>query len=173
MIEIRDYRDSDCKALADIFKRAVREIARKDYSRSPSSANERVASITSGAASRLDSDGPSQQALTNAINAAPVTPGTEAAIAAGATVVAGQDIQVLAVVVLRVTMFVGGFGGGFVGVGAAVSVTGINANASAHADGTLSAGRNITISSSLDETANITTLSGSAASTCSHRTRPP
>jgi putative acetyltransferase len=32
MIEIRDYRDTDCEALAGIFKRAVREIARKDYS---------------------------------------------------------------------------------------------------------------------------------------------
>lgn len=32
MIQIRDYRDSDCDALADIFSRAVREIARKDYS---------------------------------------------------------------------------------------------------------------------------------------------
>ena len=32
MIEIREYRDSDCAALADIFQRAVREIARKDYS---------------------------------------------------------------------------------------------------------------------------------------------
>src|SRR5882724_9083022 len=32
MIQIRDYRNSDCAALADIFQRAVREIARKDYS---------------------------------------------------------------------------------------------------------------------------------------------
>jgi putative acetyltransferase len=32
MIEIRDYRDSDGAALAAIFQRAVREIARKDYS---------------------------------------------------------------------------------------------------------------------------------------------
>ena len=32
MIEIRDYRASDSEALADIFQRAVREIARKDYS---------------------------------------------------------------------------------------------------------------------------------------------
>jgi putative acetyltransferase len=32
MIQIREYRDSDCAALADIFQRAVREIARKDYS---------------------------------------------------------------------------------------------------------------------------------------------
>ena len=32
MIEIRDYRNSDCAALAEIFQRAVREIARKDYS---------------------------------------------------------------------------------------------------------------------------------------------
>ena len=32
MIEIRDYRDADCEALAGIFQRAVREIARKDYS---------------------------------------------------------------------------------------------------------------------------------------------
>jgi putative acetyltransferase len=33
MIEIRDYHDSDGAALAGIFQRAVREIARKDYSR--------------------------------------------------------------------------------------------------------------------------------------------
>ena len=32
MIEIRDYRETDGVALADIFQRAVREIARKDYS---------------------------------------------------------------------------------------------------------------------------------------------
>ena len=32
-IEIRDYRQEDCAALAGIFHRAVREIARKDYSR--------------------------------------------------------------------------------------------------------------------------------------------
>jgi putative acetyltransferase len=32
MIKIRDYRDSDCEALADIFTRAVRQIARRDYS---------------------------------------------------------------------------------------------------------------------------------------------
>jgi len=32
MIEIRDYQDSDCQALADIFSRAVRQIARRDYS---------------------------------------------------------------------------------------------------------------------------------------------
>ena len=32
MIEIRDYRASDSEAIADIFQRAVREIARKDYS---------------------------------------------------------------------------------------------------------------------------------------------
>jgi putative acetyltransferase len=32
-IQIRDYRDDDCAVLAGIFHRAVREIARKDYSR--------------------------------------------------------------------------------------------------------------------------------------------
>ena len=32
MIKIRDYQDSDCEALADIFTRAVRQIARRDYS---------------------------------------------------------------------------------------------------------------------------------------------
>jgi putative acetyltransferase len=32
MIEIRNYREADCEALAGIFQRAVREIARKDYS---------------------------------------------------------------------------------------------------------------------------------------------
>src|SRR5882672_1942124 len=32
MIKIRDYQDSDCEALADIFTSAVRQIARRDYS---------------------------------------------------------------------------------------------------------------------------------------------
>jgi putative acetyltransferase len=32
MINIRDYQDSDCEALAEIFTRAVRQIARRDYS---------------------------------------------------------------------------------------------------------------------------------------------
>jgi putative acetyltransferase len=32
MISIRDYRNSDCEVLLEIFRRAVREIARKDYS---------------------------------------------------------------------------------------------------------------------------------------------
>ncbi len=32
-IEIRDYRADDCEALADIFQRAVHQIARRDYSR--------------------------------------------------------------------------------------------------------------------------------------------
>jgi putative acetyltransferase len=32
MIEIRDYQDTDCEALAEIFTRAVRQIARRDYS---------------------------------------------------------------------------------------------------------------------------------------------
>jgi len=32
MIEIRDYQNGDCEALADIFTRAVRQIARRDYS---------------------------------------------------------------------------------------------------------------------------------------------
>jgi putative acetyltransferase len=32
MIEIRNYREADCEALAGIFQRAMREIARKDYS---------------------------------------------------------------------------------------------------------------------------------------------
>ena len=32
MIEIRDYKDADSEALADIFTRAVRQIARRDYS---------------------------------------------------------------------------------------------------------------------------------------------
>src|SRR5258708_32440760 len=32
MIKIRDYQDSDCEALADIFSRAVHQIARRDYS---------------------------------------------------------------------------------------------------------------------------------------------
>jgi putative acetyltransferase len=32
MIEIRDYHASDCPALADIFTRAVRQIAKRDYS---------------------------------------------------------------------------------------------------------------------------------------------
>ena len=32
MIEIRDYQDADSTALADIFTRAVRQIARRDYS---------------------------------------------------------------------------------------------------------------------------------------------
>ena len=32
MIEIREYKDSDAEALADIFTRAVRQIARRDYS---------------------------------------------------------------------------------------------------------------------------------------------
>jgi putative acetyltransferase len=32
MIEIRDYKDADSAALAEIFTRAVRQIARRDYS---------------------------------------------------------------------------------------------------------------------------------------------
>jgi putative acetyltransferase len=32
MIQIRDYQASDCEALAGIFTRAVRQIARRDYS---------------------------------------------------------------------------------------------------------------------------------------------
>jgi putative acetyltransferase len=32
MIKIRDDQDSDCEALAEIFTRAVRQIARRDYS---------------------------------------------------------------------------------------------------------------------------------------------
>jgi putative acetyltransferase len=32
MIKIRDYQESDCQALAEIFTRAVRQIARRDYS---------------------------------------------------------------------------------------------------------------------------------------------
>ena len=32
MIEIRDYKDTDSEALAEIFSRAVRQIAKRDYS---------------------------------------------------------------------------------------------------------------------------------------------
>ena len=34
-IEIRDYQDADCTALADIFTRAVRQIARRDCRPAP------------------------------------------------------------------------------------------------------------------------------------------
>jgi hypothetical protein len=120
-----------------------------------------VGGATQAAGSRISSAGPSQTQLENAVNSAAPTHGTEAYVADGAVVDAGEDIEVTANEDVEVEIIVGGLVGGFVGIGAGVSVTNISANTSAHAAGTLSAGNNITVNAELDEDLDIMGLSGS------------
>jgi hypothetical protein len=121
---------------------------------------ERVGGATQTAGSRISSAGPSQAELENAVKSLAPTVGTEAYIASGAVIDAGEDIEVTANEDVEVDIIVGGIAGGFVGIGAAVSVTNISANTSAHAAGILSAGNNITVNAVLDEDVDIKALAG-------------
>ena len=134
---------------------ANQSLARADYSRSAGSTNDRVGAASNQAANRLSAAGPSQSGITNAINNAPTATGTEAAIASGATVTANQNIQVLAVENAFVTVLTGSAAGGFVGIGASVTIISLNANVSAHADGTLSAGTAANVNATLNEQVNV------------------
>lgn len=123
---------------------------------------QRVGSVTGSAATRIGTSAPSQTDITGDISDPTPTVGTEAYIASGAIINAGEDIEVTANEHVEVDIIVGGVAGGFVGVGGSVSVTNIAANASAHAAGTLSAGRNIRVEAILDEDIDVVSFSGSA-----------
>jgi hypothetical protein len=115
-----------------------------DSSGNANSNQGRLKSVTSTAASDVGADRPSTSDINNSINTPPPA-GTSAGIGATAIVSAGGNIQVKANEHLGLTIIVGGIAGGAVGVGAAVSVANVADNATAHADGTLSAGLAITV----------------------------
>ena len=121
-----------------------------------------VASTTGQAASAIMASAPTQASLAAKIDSLVETKGTEAAIEAGATVIAGDDIRVTANDDVDVTVTVGGVAGGFVGIGGSVAVTNIAANATAHAGGTLEAGDDINVEAQLDQDVDVVSLSGSA-----------
>ncbi|MCP3989260.1 MAG: hypothetical protein GY724_09315, partial [Actinomycetia bacterium] len=127
----------------------------------PDSNQSRVDGATQGAATRLSSTAPGQAALLNTINSTAPVAGTEASIASGAVVEAGDDIRVTAYEDTEVDIVVGGVAGGFVGIGASVAVLSVAANTTAYAAGTLTAGDDIVISAILDDDIDVISLSGS------------
>ena len=131
-----------------------------DASNPNDSSTKDVGSITGTAALRVNSDSPSQAALSAKIAAAAPLSGTSAIIQNGAVVTVGGDINVDANEDVEVDILTGGVAGGLVGVGAGVAVTSIAANTTASAGGILTAGDDITIRARLDEDVNGTAFVG-------------
>ncbi|MEL6105485.1 MAG: right-handed parallel beta-helix repeat-containing protein, partial [Planctomycetota bacterium] len=115
------------------------------------SSTKQVGSITADAANRINAAAPTQAQLAAKLAAATTPAGTTARISGGATVTAGDDINVDANEDVEIDILVGGVAGGLVGVGAGVAVTSIAANTTASAGGTLTAGDDITVRARLDE----------------------
>ncbi len=133
---------------------------RSDYSRPPASANDGVGAAASQVAARLNSDAPSSTSLTGQINSAPTSVGSEASIAAGAAVQVGGNIQVTAANWVGLTTVVGGFSAGVFSTTAGITVLGVEANANAHADGTMQAGGDLAVNGLLDEELHLRAVSG-------------
>ncbi|MEO1524344.1 MAG: hypothetical protein AAFX06_02860, partial [Planctomycetota bacterium] len=115
------------------------------------SSTKQVGSITADAAGRINAAAPTQAQLAAKLAAATTPSGTTARISGGATVTAGDDINVDANEDVEIDILVGGVAGGFVGVGAGIAVTSIAANTTASAGGTLTTGDDITVRARLDE----------------------
>jgi hypothetical protein len=132
-----------------------------DSSADPNSNQGRLKSATDSASSRLTTDWPTQAGIDGSINTPPQA-GTTAAVGATAVVSAGGNVQVKANENLKLNIIVGGLAGGLVGVGGAVSVASVADNATAHADGKLSAGGAIAVDAELAEIVTVSCLSGQA-----------
>lgn len=116
------------------------------------SANERMAGVGKATQGSLAAQAPSAWSLRNLIAANVVPAGTQAYVEAGAHVQAGANITVDAKDASDLSFTVGGGGGGFVGVGAAIGVLSLSNNARASAAGTLEAGGQIRVNGELTET---------------------
>ena len=122
------------------------------------SSQKQVGSITGMAASQLSASSMSQADILDAINSGDTAAGTTAQIAAGATVDAGADVQVSANEDLDMNVTIGGFSGA---IGGSVGIFSTAANASAHADGTLTAGTgDVLVTATLDQDVDVLSLSG-------------
>ncbi|MCP4707532.1 MAG: hypothetical protein GY869_02815, partial [Planctomycetes bacterium] len=124
------------------------------------SSTKRLGGATGGAATALNNKAPLQTEITGAIDSDEETFGTKAFIAAGAVIEAGDNIEVKANEDVEVNIIVGAGAGGFVGIGAAMSIVKISANAIAHADGRLSAGNDIIIKAQLTENVDVLSIAG-------------
>ena len=123
----------------------------------------RVHSANAAATASISAHAPSAASLTGAETPAQKPPaGTSAIIHAGATATAGGNIAVTAAEDAKVTEMVGQVAGGLVGAGAAVGVLSLNNNVNAAADGTLSAGGDVSVHAGLNEAVTSHALDGAA-----------
>ncbi len=122
------------------------------------SSQNRVESASQTAGADVNNDGPTQSSILNAENVPALPPGTTAAVQAGASIHADNDIGVTADEAASVTQVLGQVSGGVVGAGAAVDVLSIADNVTASDDGTNYAGRNIAVAAVFNEGVNVTSL---------------
>ena len=133
-----------------------------DGTGNPNTNTNRINAATKEAASDVNAAAPTQSDIEGLEdNGASTPPGTSAIIQQGATVTAGNAIGVTANESDSVTVAVGQVAAGFVGAGASVAILSLADNVTAFADGTLSAGGNISISANLNENVQLTGLDGS------------
>ena len=109
-------------------------------------------------ATKVNAAAPSSASIQNAQNATPPNPGTSAVVQSGATINAGQNINVGANQQATIKEVLGQVAAGVVGVGASVDVLTVNENVQASDDGTNTAGNNIYVWRSLNDNINVLSL---------------
>jgi hypothetical protein len=124
------------------------------------SSQERVNSSASSAAAKLNSRAPGEAGLLAAVNDATPAQGTEATVAAGVVIEAGDDVRITARQDAIVDTTVFGAGAGAVGGGAAISIMSTAFNTTAALGGTVSAGGEVVVSSRLDQDVDLLTMAG-------------
>ncbi len=116
---------------------------------------------STAASGRLTSKTPSKAAITARLKAAMSTePGTTAKIAAGATIQAGDDINVTSNEDTHFQSIIGSVAGGAVGVGGSVAVNTFSTNSTARAGGNLTAGGDLNVVANLDQDTNTYSIAG-------------
>ena len=125
------------------------------------SGGNRVDQETGNASTKITNAAPGAGDTLGGINAVPpATVGTEAYIASGATVEAGEDIEVRAKDNIKVDFTGGSAAGGLVGLGASIAVINIDSNVKARAAGTLSADGDIKVIADLTEDIDAVSIAG-------------
>ncbi len=154
--------DSDAASQASMAKGQVGSVLGGFSGGSAGSGQQRVHDRAGAASTLVNGSGPSQAEWLAAINAANPAQGTEATIAGGTSITAGNAITVNARQWADVDFLVGAIGAGAGGIGAGIGVFSTAFNTNANAGGTYTAGGQFKVTSRLDSTVDAIAFAGGA-----------
>ncbi|MBI3347591.1 MAG: hypothetical protein HY020_10320, partial [Burkholderiales bacterium] len=154
--------DSDAARQATLAKGQVGSVLGGFSGGSAGSGQQRVHDRAGGAGSFVNGSGPSQAEWLAAINASNPAQGTEATVAGGTSITAGNAITVNAQQWANVDFLVGAIGAGAGGIGAGIGVFSTAFNTNANAGGSYTAGGQFKVSSRLDSTVDAIAFAGGA-----------